>query len=151
VLEAYRKPYRTASVFQAHAAAAEAGLYIAHYFLLGGPGETRTTLEQTLEAVDKLSQAVHFFFCGMRIYPHTALYETARHEKRIEGRPGLMDMCFYHSPHVPSEEIVDRVQNKAEKRMNWVVGGGGAEMMHIVSRMHAKGYTGPLWEYLLGP
>ncbi|MFO7802087.1 MAG: radical SAM protein, partial [Desulfovermiculus sp.] len=64
VLEAYRKPYRTASVFQAHAAAAEAGLYIAHYFLLGGPGETRTTLEQTLEAVDKLSQAVHFFFCG---------------------------------------------------------------------------------------
>lgn len=149
VLAAYRKPYPAASVFSAHSAAAAAGLHIAHYFLLGGPGETWTTLERTLEAVDKLQQAVHFFFCGMRIYPHTALFEKAWNENRIQGQPGLTDMHFYHSAHVSSEEIIERVQSMAKKRMNWIVGGGGEQMTHIVSKMHAKGYVGPLWEYLL--
>lgn len=149
VLAAYKKPYPAESVFQAQAAAAAAGLYVAHYFLLGGPGETRTTLERTLEAVDKLQQAVHFLFCGMRIYPHTALFDRAWNENRIQGQPGLMDMHFYHSSHISSDEIIERVQTAAKGRMNWIVGGGGEEMAHIVSRMHAKGYVGPLWEYLI--
>jgi hypothetical protein len=33
--------------------------------------------------------------------------------------------------------------------MNWVIGAGGDETADIVSRLYARGHTGPLWEYLI--
>jgi hypothetical protein len=33
--------------------------------------------------------------------------------------------------------------------MNWVYGDGGEKTERIVTRMHAHGHPGPLWELLL--
>lgn len=148
-LKAYHKPFDVTHVFQAHKAALKAGLYIMHYFLLGGPGENRTTIEETLSNVDKLEKSVFFFFVGMRIYPGTALYDIALREGQITENQNLLDTVFYHSPCIETDEIIDLVHKKSGKRTNWVTG-AGTDMMHkITSRMYRHGFTGPLWENMI--
>lgn len=149
VLSAYGKPFRTEQVFKAHRHAIEAGLNVAHYFLLGGPGETKDTLNETLSNVDKLKKTVLFFFCGMRIYPHTALYEIALEEGQISHSESIVEPVFYQPAGISREEILGLVREQAEKRPNWIAGAGGEETAGILSRMYEKGFTGPLWEYLV--
>jgi hypothetical protein len=92
---------------------------------------------------------VVFFFCGMRIYPHTALYERARKEGVINGSENLLEPVFYHSPELNTETILARVRPLAEERLNWIIGSGGRSTQEIITRLHARGYSGPLWEYLI--
>lgn len=149
VLAAYGKPFRVEQVRQAHAAALEAGLQVAHYLLLGGPGETAQTLAESLSNIDKLKRTVVFFFCGMRVYPHTALFELAQADGQIPRSGDLLDPVFFRSQAIAPAEIVRRVEAVADGRVNWVVGAGGQRMAQIVRRLHARGHSGPLWEWLI--
>ncbi len=149
LLKTYRKPFQVSHVFHAHKAAIEAGLNVAHYFLPGGPGDNLDSLTETLINIDKLNKAVFFFFCGMRIYPYTALYEIAVDEGQILRSQSLLDPVFYHSESLPTKEIVYRIEKYAKGRINWVIGSISAETTTLISRMYARGYSGPLWEYLI--
>lgn len=149
VLKAYGKPFKRRDILQAHDQAIAAGLHVAHYFLLGGPGETADTLESTLYHVDKLKKSVLFLFCGMRIYPHTALFDRAVEEGRIAPTHNLLEPLFYQSAAIHREQIIARVKAKANHRINWVVGSGGDETGELLRRMYAKGFSGPLWEFLI--
>jgi radical SAM superfamily enzyme YgiQ (UPF0313 family) len=149
MLAAYRKPFDVRNIFNSHRAAVEAGLYTAHYFLLGGPGENTDTVNETLEQVDKLDKTVLFFFCGVRIYPHTELYDRAVAEGQISPGMNLLEPVFYRSTGINDGEILRRVTEKAAGRKNWVIGSGGEETSQIVSRLHERGFSGPLWEYLI--
>jgi radical SAM superfamily enzyme YgiQ (UPF0313 family) len=148
VLKAYRKPFRVEDVFKAHASAIEAGLHVAHYLLLGGPGENPDTLDETLARVEHLGECVLFLFCGMRIYPQTELYELFRKEGQCGDTRNLLPPTFYRSPLVGSGEILDKVKEKAGGRLNWVIGDGEERVARVISRLHAHGHTGPLWEHL---
>lgn len=149
VLESYRKPFRTEHVFRAHDAARAARLHVAHYFLLGGPGEDRDSVERTLSNADKLDKAVFFFFCGMRIYPNTALYDMAVASAQISASRDLMAPVFYQPPGIRGHDILKRVETHAAGRINWVTGSGESLTARIVPRMHARGHVGPLWEHLI--
>jgi radical SAM superfamily enzyme YgiQ (UPF0313 family) len=148
VLKAYRKPFRSVQVFRAHGAAQRAGLHVAHYLLPGGPGETPATLAETLDNAEKLRQCVLFFFCGMRIYPHTDLYETALRQGLISETQSLLEPVFYRTAGLSATQITAQVRQRAGNRINWVVGSGGPETAALVERMYSRGYSGPLWEYL---
>ena len=45
-------------------------------------------------------------------------------------------------------EIEARVSERAAGRDNWVVGAGGDAAAGMVSHLHRRGLTGPLWEHL---
>ncbi len=149
MLSNLRKPFAADDVFAAHRQALEAGLHIAHYFLLGGPGENPNTLQATLEGADRLSRAVFFFFCGIRIYPHTSLYDTAVREGQIQASQNLIEPVFYRSPFISDVEIVRRVEAHAAGRINWLIGAGEGKATRILPRLYERGHTGPLWEYLI--
>lgn len=149
VLSAYRKPFQRAQVFGAHKSAVDAGLHTAHYLLLGGPGEDGETLSETLSHVDKLPKTVLFVFCGMRIYPHTALYEIAVREGQISPVENLLTPVFYRPPGIEPEAVIERVRRWAQGHPNRVIGGGGEETAGILDTMYERGYTGPLWEHLI--
>jgi radical SAM superfamily enzyme YgiQ (UPF0313 family) len=149
VLRAYGKPFHRRWVLEAHEQARDAGLHIAHYFLPGGPEETAETLETTLSHIDKLKKSVLFLFCGMRIYPRTPLYDRALKEGLIGPEQDLLTPEFYESPAIGREAVIARIEDKAQGRVNWVVGSGGDEAGELVKRMYRKGYTGPLWEFLI--
>ena len=149
VLKAYRKPFRTENVFKAHAAAVEAGLHVAHYFLFGGPGENSDTVNETLERIEQLGKCALFLFCGMRIYPQTELYDMARHDRQVDDTRNLLEPVFFHSSRIGSEEVLARVRQQANGRLNWLIGDGGEPAACILSKMYARGHSGPLWEYLI--
>lgn len=149
MLACYRKPFRVDHVFDAHAAAIDAGLHVAHYFLFGGPGETKKSVEQTLSNIAKLDKTVLFFFCGIRIFPHTELYDMAVKEGYISGTQSILEPVFYESEFISSDEIIQRVEAHARGRPNWVFGAGGKDTAKTVSRLYSRGYSGPLWEYLI--
>ena len=143
------KPFVAADVFTAHSQALKADLHIAHYFLLGGPGENYQTLQKTLNGVDKLEKSVFFFFCGIRIYPHTALYDIALKEGQITASQSLLQPVFYRSPHISGREIMQTVENHADGRFNWLVGAGETKATRVLPKLYERGFTGPLWEHLI--
>lgn len=149
VLPVYRKSFTVADVMAAHDAANRAGLKVAHYLLLGGSGEDAESIEETLGNIDKLSRTVLFFFCGMRIYPRTRLHEIAVAEGQISADDDLTTPVYYQSPAAGKDFIIERVHRAAAGRINWIIGSGGDRVSETLSRMYARGKTGPLWEYLI--
>ena len=149
VLSSYCKPFQVQHIFDTHQHAIDAGLNVAHYFLIGGPGENSETLNETLSNVDKLKKSVLFFFCGMRIYPHTKLYEMSVKEGQILKTQSVLEPVFYHTPSIDTDEIIRRVKNEAKNRPNWVIGSGGTETTNITAKLYRRGHIGPLWEYLI--
>ncbi len=149
VLASYRKPFRVADVLQAHEAAVGAGLHVAHYLLPGGPGEDRQTLEETLNRAEGLRKALFFLFCGIRIYPHTGLHDRALGEGCVAPADDLVQPRFYVSRAFGAGELEGLVKRHAAGRGHWVVGAGGPETASVVSRLHRRGWKGPLWEHLI--
>jgi radical SAM superfamily enzyme YgiQ (UPF0313 family) len=149
VIAHLRKPFSSRDVFAAHKEALGAGLHAAHYFLLGGPGENKETLQATLSGIDQLEKAVFFFFCGVRIYPHTALYDIALQEGQIAAKANILHPVFYRSAGITVEEIMKMVEKQANGRLNWIIGAGEAKATRILPRLYRRGFTGPLWEYLI--
>ncbi len=149
MLETYRKPFRRETVFAAHNQALAAGLNTAHYFLLGGPGESETTVADSLEHIEQLEQTALFFFVGIRIYPGTTLYDIALERGKITEDTDMLQPVFYENDHISRHRIEQLVTDRAGDRINWIVGSGGVDSARVVSRMHERGYTGPLWEYLV--
>jgi len=149
VLANLRKPFARDDVFAAHQEALSAGLHVAHYFLLGGPGENKQTLQKTLTGIDNLEKAVFFFFCGVRVYPHTALYDVALREGQITAEQNILSPVFYRSPAITAQEIMQTVENHANGRLNWIIGAGEAKATRILPKLYRRGFTGPLWEYLI--
>jgi hypothetical protein len=122
---------------------------VAHYFLFGGPGETQQTLATSFSNIDKLERTVLFLFCGMRIYPHTGLYEIAIQEGLITADKCIVEPVYYVPPALRAANVAGQVEAHAQGRDNWVIGAGGDKVTKILNRMYRRGHTGPLWEFLI--
>lgn len=150
VLRSYRKPFKVQDVFAAHEQARAARLHVAHYFLLGGPGETPATLTKSLDNIELLKKTVLFFFIGMRIYPKTLLHKIATDQGLITEATNLLDPVFYRHPDCPNYRTIETlVKERAGERTNWLVGSGEDEKNSaLIAMLHKRGRSGPLWEYL---
>ena len=149
MLAAYRKPFNLEDVRNAHRLALEAGLYIAHYLMLGGPGECEATLQETLDHSRSLEKAVYFIFGGIRIYPHTDLYDLALREGQIHPETDLLNPTFYWSSALDREKAMKMIANHTEGQSNWLVGSGTEKTTRILSRLYTRGHVGPLWEHMI--
>ena len=65
------------------------------FLLLGGPGETRDSVEKSLSFADSLKTEAMKITTGIRIYPHTALHQIAVDEKLIPSDDNLLHPRFY--------------------------------------------------------
>jgi radical SAM superfamily enzyme YgiQ (UPF0313 family) len=148
VLEAYGKPFRWRDVQAAHAALGEAGVHRAHFLLFGGPGETRETVEETLRNSRELPGSVFFPARTMRIYPGTPLHRRALEEGVVQPGDPLFRPVFYCAPGLDPEWLRERLEAEAAGRSNFVLDDMSDEMAGLVRRAHARGRTGPMWEYL---
>ena len=63
--------------------------------LLGGPGETKSSVEKSLTFADSLPLDTLKITVGIRMYPHTALAKIAVEEKRILPSDDLLHPQFY--------------------------------------------------------
>jgi radical SAM superfamily enzyme YgiQ (UPF0313 family) len=65
------------------------------FLLLGGPGETRDSVEQSLSFADSLQIEAMKITTGIRIYPYTALHRIAVDEHVIPSDDDLLYPRFY--------------------------------------------------------
>jgi radical SAM superfamily enzyme YgiQ (UPF0313 family) len=147
MLHSYRKPFAAVDVFAAHEQARAAGLHVAHYFLFGGVGESRQTVTATLDNLDKLKTTVFFLFTGVRIYPGTAVHEAAVLDGQIDAADDLAEPVFYRPKAISLAEIGALIGQRAAGKSNWLFGSGSSEEQ-IAAKLYARGFTGPLWEFL---
>jgi hypothetical protein len=149
MLKRYRKPFLVEHALAAHREARAAGLHVAHYIMLGGPGETAETVTETLDRCDAIDDAALFFFCGVRIYPSTQLHAIALREGQILPDDELLEPRFYVPAGIELAAVAAMVAARARGRRHWVTGSGSAEMAQALKRMYQRGRVGPLWDRLV--
>jgi len=77
---------------------AEAGIQRMGFLLLGGPGETKGTVEESLALAESLNLEALKITVGLRIYPQTPLARTALAEGVIRADEDLLVPRFYLQP-----------------------------------------------------
>jgi radical SAM superfamily enzyme YgiQ (UPF0313 family) len=120
VLKAMNKRFRHEDVAQTCSLLKRYGIRQMGFLLLGGPGETRESVEESLSFADFLDLESMRITVGIRIYPGTALAEQARREGLIATDDDLFKPKFYVTPGL-EDEIREAVERYAAKRPQWIV------------------------------
>ena len=95
MLRLMNKRFTPADIRRASDMLAEHGIHQMGFLLLGGPGETRESVEESLRFVDSLQVDVMKITAGVRIYPHTAIAKRALSEGKISPSDNLLFPTFY--------------------------------------------------------
>ncbi len=103
---------RVANIFKRY------GIKQTGFVLLGGPGETKQTVEETLAFTEKLGLDTVNLTLGMRIYPGTTLSKIAVEKGFTERGDSLLRPVFYLEKELRNW-IFDRAASWLKVRPNW--------------------------------
>ena len=92
------------------------------FIMLGAPGETRQSVEDTLAFAESLGHDMLKVTVGIRIYPHTALAEEALKQGIIKPGDTLLEPRFYITPGLDENWIREKVAQYASHHKNWILG-----------------------------
>lgn len=120
----------------------------AHYYMFGGPGETRETVLEGIENVRSLRHTANFIFMGIRILPNTALQRLAVNEGVIDENNPLLDSIYYISPHVDRTWLEDALTRGFADRVDCVF--PPDSLNDKLTILHKMGYTGSGYEMISG-
>lgn len=95
------------------------------FFLLGGPGETRETVEETVSFVEQHLNWKKFatvMMTGIRILPGTDLARRSVAENFISPEHDLCEPTFYFEPTLDEQWVLDRINQAIAKNPTIVHG-----------------------------
>jgi radical SAM superfamily enzyme YgiQ (UPF0313 family) len=118
ILKNLRKGFTLDNVRKAARLARANGIRYGCFLLIGGPGETRDTVEQSLEFMDELSPDMATIKAGIRVYPGTQLETLARDEGMIGNDQDLLQPAFYLSSAV-REWVWAYLEKMVSKHESW--------------------------------
>jgi len=115
VLARLEKGFTAARVREVAERVERAGIRTLWIFLVGGPGETPATLEETLAfAAGRLGRGdAVYLTVGLRIYPGTTLHRIALEEGAVQYGDPLLAPSFYFSPALDFDAAVRRLRRFA--------------------------------------
>lgn len=142
-LKNYRKHFTFDEVLEISNISSDLGIFFAHFLILGGYGETEQSLDETFENSRKIPRSVYFPYIGMRIYPHTELFNIAVSEGRIKGISDLLDPVYYISRSVNIDTIKERALTTGKK---WIF--PDFDDKGMMDKFRSRKIRGPLWEFL---
>jgi radical SAM superfamily enzyme YgiQ (UPF0313 family) len=119
-------------------------------FLLGGPGETPETVEQTLRFVERSlgPRDAAFFNIGLRVYPGTPLEAIARREGALAAAPeDMLEPVFYLSPRLDRAWLERRIHEFTARHLNVLDSTSlSFRLLPALNRLgSALGLRPPLW------
>jgi radical SAM superfamily enzyme YgiQ (UPF0313 family) len=119
ILRMMNKKFTVDQVRKASSLLAAHGITRRGFLLLGGPGETKESVEESLAFADSLNLEALRVTAGIRIYPGTRLAQTAVEEGLIRSDDDLLHPAFYIQRDI--EEWLDATLEKwSGSRPNWV-------------------------------
>ena len=115
VLEKLEKGFDSAKVREVAERVERFGIKTLWIFLVGGPGETADTVEETLAfAAWRLRRGdAVYLTVGLRIYPGTTLHRIAIAEGVVPAASNLLDPTFYFSSAIQFDSTVTRLKKFA--------------------------------------
>lgn len=115
VLERMEKGFDAAKVADVAVRVAKAGIRTLWIFLVGGPGETTETIEETLAFASKRLRSgdAVYLTVGLRVYPGTTLHRIAIAEGVVDPSDALLDPTFYFSHDLVFDTVVARLKRFA--------------------------------------
>ena len=102
ILEQLNKKYTPEAVREISFTLKSHGIRQMGFLLLGGPGETRETVLETLDFADGLPLDALKITTGIRIYPGTPLAAKAVNEGVVSPMDNLLEPRFYLDPELCS-------------------------------------------------
>jgi radical SAM superfamily enzyme YgiQ (UPF0313 family) len=90
------------------------------FLLLGGPGETKETVNESLKFADSLNLEAMKITIGIRIYPYTPLAKTALKEGLIKADDNLLFPRYYIAKDLEGW-LRETVNTWRESRPHWIM------------------------------
>jgi radical SAM superfamily enzyme YgiQ (UPF0313 family) len=120
VLRALNKHFSLRDVRSASQMLGDQGIGRMGFLLLGGPGETRETVEESLAFADTLHLEAIKITIGIRIYPKTFLARIALQEGMITEKTNLLFPTFYLARGLEGW-LPQTVRDWVAQRPNWMM------------------------------
>lgn len=118
MLASMRKGFTAKDLRRCARLAKASGMKSAWFFLLGGPGETPETIEETLRFVENdlaHPSCLPIMMTGIRILPGTEMEQIAIDERAIAPGHDLTVPTFYFSSRVDEDWVLDRINRALAK------------------------------------
>jgi anaerobic magnesium-protoporphyrin IX monomethyl ester cyclase len=152
VLESLKKGFTAAKVREVAERVEKSGIRTLWIFLVGGPGETRSTLEETLAFARwrlERGDAV-YLTVGLRVYPGTTLHRIAIAEGRVAVEDSLLDPTFYFSDALDFDETVDRLRRFAADHPRFMFSADSRSVVlpYLTRAASLLGLPRPHWQYM---
>jgi len=119
VLQGMNRRYNSQDVRRVTQILGDHGIHRMGFLLLGGPGETKESVEKSLQFADSLGLEVVKVTTGIRIYPHTVLARIALADGVISENDDLLQPRFYLAEGL-EDWLPDTVHSWLAQRPNWV-------------------------------
>lgn len=120
MLKNFNKRFSLEDIRKTSALFAHHGIERMGFLLLGGLGETRESVEESLAFADSLQLDALRLTAGIRIYPNTQLAETAVNQGVISAQDDLLHPTFYLATGLESW-LPERLKNWAASRPNVIM------------------------------
>jgi radical SAM superfamily enzyme YgiQ (UPF0313 family) len=152
VLARLEKGFDAARVRDVAERVERAGMGVLWIFLVGGPGETPRTLEETLRfAAWRLSRGdAVYLTVGLRIYPGTTLQRIAADEGVIDPSDPLLTPTFYFSPALDRDVAIARLREFARRHPRFMFSADSrSSLLPYLTRLASLlRLPGPHWRYM---
>jgi radical SAM superfamily enzyme YgiQ (UPF0313 family) len=119
VLHNMNKKFAPADVRRTCSLLADQGIRRTGFLLLGGPGETMESAEESLAFADSLALEAVKVTVGIRIYPETVLARTALQEGMIAKEDDLLFPRFYLAAGL-GKQLFQLVSDWTATRPEWI-------------------------------
>lgn len=146
-LAAMRKGFDWGAVEESNNLFADRDIANGHYFIFGGPGETRETAAEGLENISRLRNSVAFAFTGIRIIPRTLVHRLALEEGVVGEDWDGLEARFYFAPGLGREEVDALIRQSFGEDICRIYPPTRKEEQ--IAALHRLGLKGPLWDYML--
>jgi radical SAM superfamily enzyme YgiQ (UPF0313 family) len=157
MLRSYKKGFTRDDVVRAAEAINKTAFAAWWFFMIGGPGETNETLQESLDfglqylqrRGRPVSHVAHYFL-GVRLYPGTRLWEMAVKEGFLARDVDPLKTLWYLSEELDLDRAVDQMTEAASQSPEVYL--GFDERVLVFSRiavtvLKALGFPGPYWRY----
>lgn len=131
-----------------------AGLKSMWFFMLGGPGETRETCEETIRFAEtqlKGTQFTSVFFTGIRILPGTRLAKKVVEAAYFPPETDFSEGVFYLSPEIDEGKVLARIYQAIVNNPSVVHAAEGetsSTQRHLYRVLNWFGVAPPYWRFL---
>lgn len=118
ILSSLNKGFDRAAVVRAAKGFKAVGVPFNCFLMMGGPGETRETVEESIALMDELKPDAVLVTPGIRIYPGCDIEKTAIERGMIEPGQDLLHPVFFIEPAL-ADWLPGYLQQACEDRPGW--------------------------------